>query len=76
MPISANVSHWVVVVMGAYLALTGLLLRDAATARPSRLVAPPGSRWALGSRWAGWGRRGVLIVAGLLAVGYGLFRLP
>ena len=75
MPISANVSHWVVVVMGAYLALTGLLLRDAAAARPSRLTVPPGSRWATSSRWAAWGRRGVLILAGLMAIGYGLFRI-
>ncbi len=75
MPISANVSHWVVIVMGAYLALTGLLLRDVAAARPSRLTVPPGSRWATGHRWGGWGRRSVLIAAGLLAVGYGLFRM-
>ena len=75
MTISGNLSHWVVIVMGAYLALTGLLLRDAAEARPSRSIVPPGSRWASGSRWAGWGRRGVLIAAGLLAASYGLFRL-
>lgn len=75
MGISPNLSHWVVIVAGAYLALTGLLLRDAATARPSHLTVPPGSRWATGHRWAGWGRRGVLIAAGLLTIGYGLFRL-
>lgn len=74
MAISPNLSHWVVILAGAYLVLTGLLLRDVTAGMPSRRTLPPASRWAR-NRWSGWGRRAVLVAAGLLAVGYGLFRI-
>ncbi len=74
MPVSSNISHWVCVVAGLYLALTGLLLRDALGEEPPSITAPPGSRFGR-ERIAGWGRRTVLIAVGLAAVAYGASRI-
>ncbi len=74
MSISTNLSHWICLLAGLYLALTGLLLRDAIHAQPPAMSMPPGSRWGRG-RFAGWGRRAVLVAVGLGAFAYGLSRI-
>ena len=74
MHVSSNISHWVCVVAGLYLALTGLLLRDVLDEEPPSITVPPSSRFAR-KRLAGWGRRTVLVVVGLAAVAYGVSRI-
>ena len=74
MHLSTNLSHWVCLLAGLYLALTGLILRDVVDEHPPSVAMPPGSR--LGRRRiAGYGRRAVLIAVGLGAVAYGISRL-
>ncbi len=71
---ATNLSHWICLLAGLYLALTGLLLRDAIRAQPPAISMPPASRWGR-TRFAGWGRRTVLIAVGLGAFAYGLSRI-
>ncbi len=74
MPMSSDISHWVCVLAGLYLALTGLLLRDVVSTLPPAATAPPGSR-PIRRRMAGWCKRGVLVAIGLAAVAYGVSRI-
>jgi hypothetical protein len=74
MHFSTNVSHWVCLVAGAYLVLTGLMLREVAREEPPACAMPAGSKWGR-HRVAGYGRRAVMIGVGLVAVAYGISRL-
>ncbi len=73
MNLSHNLSHWVCLVAGLYLALTGLLLRDAVTGAPLAAASPAGARRQ--HRAASWGKRLFLVCLGLGAFGYGLLRI-
>ncbi len=73
MSISPNLSHWVCLLAGLYLAVTGLLLRDIVHAGPATTISPAGSRRT--HRMRGWGKRLVLVAIGLAAFGYGLSRV-
>ena len=73
MRISANLSHWVCLLAGLYLAFTGFLLRDAVQAGPLAAASPAGTRRSY--RAAGWGKRLFLIALGMAAFGYGLSRM-
>jgi hypothetical protein len=74
MHFESNVAHWVCLLAGLYLVLTGFLLRDIVNERSSVLAAPgvPGRRRV---RYAAIGRRAVLIAVGLAAVVYGILRM-
>jgi hypothetical protein len=74
MQLSSNFSHWVCLLAGLYLVATGLMLRGIADDQPPALTMPPASKWGR-QRMAGFGRRAVLIMVGLLAVAYGISRL-
>ena len=74
MHFTSNISHWVCLLTGLYLALTGFLLRDIVHDRPPSLLTP-GSRAFNRQRFAGIGRRVVLIAVGLAAVAYGIARM-
>ena len=73
MNLSHNLSHWVCLLAGLYLAITGFLLRDIVHTAPVAAASPAGSR--RGYRAAGIGKRVVLISIGLAAFGYGLSRI-
>ena len=73
MHLSHNLSHWVCLAAGLYLALTGLLLRDIVAASPVPAASPAGSRRSY--RAASVGKRVFLVAIGLAAFGYGLFRI-
>lgn len=75
MHLSSNLSHWVCLIAGLYLVLTGFMLRDIADERPPRAIQPAGAIHARHHRVAGFGSRAVVIVVGLLAVAYGISRL-
>ncbi len=68
-----NLSHWVCLIAGLYLALTGFLLRDAVAAAPIAAASPSGARRRY--RAAGLAKRMFLVCLGLGAVGYGLSRM-
>ncbi len=74
MQASSNLSHWVCALAGLFLVLTGFLLRDIVADRTPALTGPPGSKAAL-KRFAGYGRRVVMIGAALLAMAYGISRM-
>ncbi len=74
MNLSLNLSHWVCLLAGLLLVITGFLLRDIVGEQPSVLTHPPGSRghWR---RASADGRRTVMITVGLLAAAYGISRI-
>ena len=74
MNVSLNLSHWVCLLAGLLLMITGFLLRDIVIEKPAVLTHPAGSRgqWR---RSAGYGRRTVMIAVGLLAAAYGISRI-
>lgn len=75
MHLSSNLSHWVCLLAGLYLVLTGLMLRDIVVEdQPAILTAPPAQRFTR-RRMAGFGRRAVIIAVGLAAVAYGISRM-
>ena len=74
MHFESNLAHWVCLLAGLYLVLTGFLLRDIAQERGSVMVAP-GMRGRRSHRAAAIGRRAILIAVGLAAVAYGVMRL-
>ncbi len=74
MHLSSNLSHWVCLLAGLYLALTGLMLRDIIDEQPPSLSLPARGRTDR-QRFAGYGRRAVLIAVGLAAVAYGISRM-
>ena len=74
MHLSSNLSHWVCLLAGLYLVLTGFMLRDIAEDRTPALTTPAGSRTSRG-RMASFSRRAVMIAVGLAAVAYGIFRI-
>ncbi len=74
MHLSSNFSHWVCLLAGLYLVLTGVMLRGIAEDHPPALAMPPASKWGR-QRVAGLGRRAILILVGLLAVAYGISRI-
>jgi len=74
MPGINNLSHWVTLLAGLFLALTGLLLRDIISSHPPASTMPAGSRWHR-RRMAGMGKRLVLIAIGLAAFAYGVSRI-
>ncbi len=73
MHLSHNLSHWVCLLAGLYLALTGLLLRDIVAASPVPAASPADSRRSY--RAASVGKRVFLVAIGLAAFGYGLSRI-
>jgi uncharacterized membrane protein len=75
MHLSSNVSHWVCLIAGLYLVLTGFMVRDIAEDQPPRIVHPAGTAAYRHQRAAGYGRRAVLVAVGLVAVVYGVARL-
>ncbi len=75
MHLSSNLSHWVCLIAGLYLVLTGFMLRDIADERPPRIVHPAGAVANRHHRAAGYGRRVVMVTVGLVAVVYGIARL-
>ena len=77
MHISTNLSHWVCVLAGLYLVLTGLVLRDVIGERPPRIGLPAAGHehdhaWHVAYSLV---RRGVMIAVGLAATLYGISRL-
>ncbi len=74
MHLSSNISHWVCLLAGMYLVLTGLMLRNIAGERVPALTTPAASRYGRRSM-AGFGRRSVMIAVGLIAIAYGIFRI-
>ena len=81
MHLSSNISHWVCLLAGLYLVLTGFMLRNIADERPPRAIQPAGALQpaaAIHARYhraACFGRRAVMIAVGLIAVAYGISRL-
>ncbi len=73
MHVTQNLSHWVCLIAGLYLALTGLLLRDAVASSPIAIASPSGARRRY--RAASLAKRLFLVCLGLGAVGYGLSRM-
>ncbi|RRA48779.1 hypothetical protein [Acidipila sp. EB88] len=78
MHLSSNLSHWICLLAGLYLILTGVMLRDLVGERAA-LTSPPAHqstvRVARTSRITGIGRRAGLIVVGIAAAAYGLLRI-
>ncbi len=74
MPGIHNLSHWITLLAGLSLVLTGLLLRDIITLDPPASTMPPASRWHR-NRMASTGKRLVLIAIGLAAFAYGVSRI-
>jgi hypothetical protein len=70
----SNLAHWVCLLAGLYLVLTGFLLRDIAREHSAMTVAP-GMRGRRQGRAAAIGRRAVMIAVGLAAAIYGVSRL-
>ena len=74
MHLESNLAHWVCLLAGLYLVLTGFLLRDITRERASLLIAP-GMHHRSHAKAAAIGRRTVMIAVGLAAVVYGVLRL-
>ena len=74
MHFESNLAHWVCLLAGLYLVLTGFLLRDIVNERSSVLAAP-GTHARRKGRAAAIGRRTVMIAVGLAAVVYGILRM-
>ncbi len=70
----SSLAHWVCLLAGLYLVLTGFLLRDIAIEQ-SEMTARPGVRRYRQRRAAAIGRRAVMVGVGLAAVLYGASRL-
>ena len=73
MHVTQNLSHWVCLIAGLYLALTGLWRRPAGASSPIPIAAPSGARRRY--RAARLAKRLFLVCLGLGAVGYGLSRM-
>ncbi len=75
MHMSSDLSHWVCLLAGLTLVLTGFLLRDIVREQSS-VMPPPGvprpTHW---QRRGGYGRRAILIAVGLGAAAYGISRI-
>ena len=71
MDLSLNVSHWVCLLAGLLLILTGFLMHDIVQEQTPSATKPAGSR----RRTAGYGRRGIMIAVGLAGVLYGISRI-
>ncbi len=74
MHLSFNPAHWICLLAGLYLALTGLLLRDIVAERPPALALPASGK-SDRRRLVAYGRRAVLVAIGLAAVAYGISRI-
>lgn len=68
-----NLSHLVCLAAGLLLAVSGFLLRDITAERLTLITEPPGSRAR--RRRSGFGRRVALVGVGVLAMGYGIWRM-
>ncbi len=75
MHLSTNISHWVCLLAGLYLVLTGFLLRDIMEEQQPALTTPAGSRGSRHAKALGLGRRIMIIAVGLAAAGYALSRM-
>ena len=74
MNLSLNVSHWVCLLAGLLLVLTGFMMRDIVQEQ-TLLLTKPGAARGNRLRTAGYGRRGIMIAVGLAGVIYGIARI-